>query len=233
MDVKRRWLCTLVTSCGDVRRYGYFSFLQWFLPIIVQYQYQFALVEVTWQQDSKQINKSIIVSTEHVSVAVCSCKRCERKRKWRIEVPDLSHLECGAVWTGKKRRLSGDTDCIFRIEQWKNNGFLFTKIGNFCLLSQIINTYFWHKLIFQIPSFNMTIRNFMCWNTYHFQNIFEIHFSVVLIFFNFLYFATLSFYSVLKKKYCSGLFPLKFSQPKISVLQYYTWQYRCIFSCNF
>jgi hypothetical protein len=37
--------------------------------------------------------------------------------------------------------LQGNIAHIFRNMQWKNNGILFTKYGNLCLLYQIITTY--------------------------------------------------------------------------------------------
>ena len=63
MDVQRRWLCALVPPCSDVQHYVDIGFLQWLLPFIAQYQWQFAFIEVTWQQASKHINKSIICAT--------------------------------------------------------------------------------------------------------------------------------------------------------------------------
>ena len=63
IDVQRRWLCALVPSCSDVQHYVDIRFLQWLLPFIAQYQWQFAFIKVTWQQASKHINKSIFCAT--------------------------------------------------------------------------------------------------------------------------------------------------------------------------
>jgi len=75
---KSSWICGLVTSCSDMQDYVEIGFLQWFLPIIVQYQKQFAFTEVTWQQTSKHINKSIIcenVSMYRSEFIAVSCEK--------------------------------------------------------------------------------------------------------------------------------------------------------------
>jgi len=71
IDVQRRWLCAPVTSRSDVQHYVDFKFLHWLLPIIDQYQWQFVVIEVTWQQASKQTNKSTICETVSVYRSQC------------------------------------------------------------------------------------------------------------------------------------------------------------------
>jgi hypothetical protein len=56
---------------------------------------------------------------------VYSCKRSERKRKGNLEDPDSSLVECAALSTVKGDFLQDNIFIFFRIEQWKNNGFLF------------------------------------------------------------------------------------------------------------
>ena len=71
MDVRRRWLCAPVTSRSDVRHYVDFRFSQWLLLIVVQYQWQFAFIEVTWQLASKHINKWIMCETVSMYRSQC------------------------------------------------------------------------------------------------------------------------------------------------------------------
>jgi hypothetical protein len=48
-----------------------------------------------------------------------------------FEVPDANLVGFSTVSTIKRRLSAGEYCYIFRIEQWKSNGFLFTKIGKF------------------------------------------------------------------------------------------------------
>ena len=70
-----------------------------------------------------------------------SCKRCER-REWQF--PKFLNQ---ALWDFSLFQLvKGDFPqeniaCIYSEEQLKDNGFLFTKFGNLCLLYQFLITY--------------------------------------------------------------------------------------------
>jgi hypothetical protein len=58
--------------------------------------------EVTWQQATKHINKSIIGATVSVYRSECLVVRGEEEVKSSFEVPDSSLVECGTVSTGKR-----------------------------------------------------------------------------------------------------------------------------------
>jgi hypothetical protein len=55
--------------------------------------------------------------------------RGDKEAEGNFKVPDSSFVGFGTVSTGEWRLSAGEYCYIFRIEQWKNNGFLFTKIG--------------------------------------------------------------------------------------------------------
>jgi hypothetical protein len=63
----------------------------------------------------------------YLSQCLVGCKRWQKKRKEIFEVPDSSLVVFGTVSTGKRRLSEGEYSYIFRIEQSKNNGILFTK----------------------------------------------------------------------------------------------------------
>ena len=48
MDVQRRWICAVVTSCSYVRHYVSIKFLQWFLSSLVQNKCLFEFVWVKY-----------------------------------------------------------------------------------------------------------------------------------------------------------------------------------------
>jgi hypothetical protein len=59
--------------------------------------------------------------------------------KKSFEVPDSSLVP---LFQLVKRDLSPESFAfIFRIDLWKDNGFLFIKIGNLCLFNQILTAY--------------------------------------------------------------------------------------------
>jgi len=66
-----------------------------------QRQLRFSFDEVTWQQVSKHINKSIIGATVSMCRSQCLVVSGEEEVKASSEVPDTSLVECGGVWTGK------------------------------------------------------------------------------------------------------------------------------------
>jgi hypothetical protein len=83
-------------------------------------------------QTYEKINKCC--NCEHVSVGVFSCKWCERSERQVLNF--LIHGFCDvAVF----QLVKGDFPLenivyICSLEQLKNNGFSFTKIGNLCLI---------------------------------------------------------------------------------------------------
>jgi hypothetical protein len=83
-----------------------------------------------------------------------------KKRKASSEVPDSSLVEFGRVSTGKRDFPEWNILYILRIEQWKNNGNSFTKIGKLCLHFLNPDFLFKHPII-PILTFNMTISNFI------------------------------------------------------------------------
>jgi hypothetical protein len=64
--------------------------------------------EVTWQQASKHINKSIIGATVSVYRSECLVVSGEEEAKVKFEDPDSSLVGCGTVSTGKKRISAGE-----------------------------------------------------------------------------------------------------------------------------
>jgi hypothetical protein len=58
------------------------------------------------------------------------------RRKESFEVPGSSLESRVSLSTGKSDLLQKIFADIFRIEQWKNNGILFTKIGKLCFRYQ-------------------------------------------------------------------------------------------------
>ena len=88
-------------------------------------------------QTYKWINN--LFNCQYISVAVYSCKRCDRKRKWSFEVSDSRLVGYVIVPDAKSDILRGNIARNFKREQWKNNGYLFTKILKFCSLLSKIN----------------------------------------------------------------------------------------------
>jgi len=70
-------------------------------------------------------------------------------------------VDCGTVSTGKRGFSEGNIPYIFRIVQWKNNGILFTKIGNMFVFSELNYLFNDPVTIFPIPPFNVTISTFI------------------------------------------------------------------------
>jgi hypothetical protein len=65
-----------------------------------QFQLQFTIFEVTWQQASKHISKSIICGTVSMLQSECLVVSGEKERKERFGVPDQNPLGSGTVSTG-------------------------------------------------------------------------------------------------------------------------------------
>jgi hypothetical protein len=71
-------------------------------------QLQFIFFEVTWQQATKHINKSIIGATVSVYRSECLVVRGEEETKVKFEDPDSSLVVCGTVSRGKMRLSAGE-----------------------------------------------------------------------------------------------------------------------------
>jgi hypothetical protein len=71
----------------------------------------------------------------------CSVVSGEKEGKASFEVPDTRIWDVAQYHLVKGGFPQESIVYIFRIEQWKNNGILFTKCGNLCLLFQIRTTY--------------------------------------------------------------------------------------------
>jgi hypothetical protein len=111
-------------------------------------------------QTYKEINsccKSEIYRSEYLVVTG------DKNAKGKFEVPDSSFLDVALFQLVKGDFLQGIISDIFRIEQWKNNGFSFSKTA----LSYPNYLFPNPNMIVQILPFNMTISTFICRNTYH------------------------------------------------------------------
>jgi hypothetical protein len=82
----------------------------------------------------KQINNWCNI--KRVSVAVYCCKRSERKQKCIFEGRDSSLVVVALFQLVNGDFLQENIVNFFKNEQWKSNGFLFTKTGKHCLLYQ-------------------------------------------------------------------------------------------------
>jgi hypothetical protein len=75
------------------------------------------------------INKSIISTTVSLYWSKSSVVSGEKVEKESVEAPDSSLVGCGTLSTGKGDFPQGISAYNFRIDEWENNGILFTKIG--------------------------------------------------------------------------------------------------------
>ena len=101
------------------------------------------LAEVTWQQASNHINKSIFCGTVSMyrsqCIAVSGVKGRGRKiLKFLIK----AFLDVTQFQLVKSNFPQENIVYNCRIQHRKNNGFLFTKRGKICLLYQILTIYF-------------------------------------------------------------------------------------------
>jgi len=97
------------------------------------------ILEVTWQQDSKHINKSIICANvskyRSYCIAVSGVKGIGRKiLKFLIQ----TLWDVALFQLVKSNYSQGNIVYICRIQHRKNNGFLFTEMGKRFLLYRIL-----------------------------------------------------------------------------------------------
>jgi hypothetical protein len=109
---------------------------------------KFYFFEVTWQQVSKQTKKvNNWCRYKHVSVGVFSCERCERREKQVLKLLiqaswDVAEFQLvkgdfqqgNIAYISRNWQWKNNIAYIYSVEQLKNNGFSFTKIGNPYLL---------------------------------------------------------------------------------------------------
>jgi len=121
-----------------------------------------AFFEVTWQQASKHIKKSIIVATLKFFRSWCLLVGGDKEGKASFAVPDSCPVGCGTVSTGISDFPQENFAYIFWIEQWKCNGNLFKKLVNFASLSILNYLFPYHLKIFEVPPINIAIRVSKC-----------------------------------------------------------------------
>ena len=116
MDVQRRWLCAVVTSCSGVRH-----FLQWLLPSLV-HNHEFR--RNCEQQASARVNKTIMCDT----VSMYQSQRVDERGMKQTERKDLKFL-IQVFWDVTLFQLvksyfpEKNNSSIFRIKQYKENIF--------------------------------------------------------------------------------------------------------------
>jgi hypothetical protein len=89
-------------------------------------QLQFIFFEVTWQQATKHINKSISGATLSVYRSECLVVRGEEEQKLSFAVPDSILVGCGTVQLVKgDDPQENNIAYISTIEHWKLNLFAF------------------------------------------------------------------------------------------------------------
>ena len=72
----------------------------------------------------------------------CIAVSGEKEAKVKLAVTDSCLVECGNVSSGKSDFPQGSIAYICGIKHRKNNGVFFKEMGKFCLLYQILTTYF-------------------------------------------------------------------------------------------
>ena len=134
---------------SDVWEYVDIRLLQWLLSIIGQNQWQFAFVDVTWQQASKHINKSIICAKANIYWSECLVVSGVKGSGRKI----LKFLIQALLDVALFQLVEGDfpkenIGYTLRVEQWYYNGILIKNNGNFCFHFQSLNTYFQIQKLF-------------------------------------------------------------------------------------
>lgn len=131
--------------------------------------------------------------------------------------PDLSFEEWVNVSNSKSVFPQTNIAFVFRIEQWKNNGFTLAK---FVIFACFIKSYILIIDPISVPPSNMTITIFIFRNASHFWSLWNQCIRKCFnIGFHFLYFAGF-FLICVGKTFCFFLyrsFPLKFSFPKLCI----------------
>jgi hypothetical protein len=82
-------------------------------------------------QTYKNVNNGC--KCDEVAVGVFSCKRCERRERQVLKFQIQTLWDVALFQLVKGDFPQEDIVYIYSIEQLKNNGFSFTKIGNLCL----------------------------------------------------------------------------------------------------
>jgi hypothetical protein len=91
---------------------------------------------------------------------VFSCKQCERRERHVLKFLIQALGEVALFQLVKGDFPQENIAYIYSVEQLKNNGFSFTKIGNVCLLYQFLTSYLKMKNDCPNPSFQYYKKHF-------------------------------------------------------------------------